>query len=250
MKKINCLFIFIYCACLSLTAQNLRLEFPKLRNQTLRLYYFEGNRVDSLLIPLNKKGKAKVRFPKKDFRGLAQLIAPGVSGVELIVAEPKVKIHSKAAVLHKDSIIFSGSQENVFLYRYLHRKEQKQIPALYAAHLLQWIDFMNRLFEAEQERNPDKARAVREEMETTADIQTLYTSGQLWGTVHNFYISMFNRLDTPDKQREYAVSILTTAARLESPLREGFLAGALKECERFRWVSAQEIIKNKANEWR
>jgi hypothetical protein len=249
------------------------------------LYYFEGNTVDSLLIPLDKSGKAKLCFPKKDFRGLAQLVAPEAGGLELIIAEPEIEMRSTAAVLHKDSVIWTGSPENTFLDRNIHRKTQIQEQTawlqagrefyppgtagfsliekekqqtqtelqslrdslsqspLYAARLMQWFDFMDRLFEAEQERNPVKAHAVREEMETRADIQSLYTSGQLWGTVHNYYISLFNRVNTPDKQREYAESILTTAARLKSPQKEGFLAGALVECERFGWVLAQEMIR-------
>ena len=113
---------------------------------------------------------------------------------------------------------------------------------LYAARFMQWADFMNRLYEAEQQRDQGKAGLIREEMETTADIASLFTAGELWGSVHNFYISMFNRLDTPRKQEDYASSINKTAQRLTGSVLEGFYVSAINECERFGWQTALEVI--------
>ncbi|MDR0866326.1 MAG: thioredoxin family protein [Candidatus Symbiothrix sp.] len=113
---------------------------------------------------------------------------------------------------------------------------------LYAARFLQWVGTVNRMYEASQQRDPEKIKAVANEMETTADIQSLYTSGQLWDNVHKIYINMFNQLDDANKQEEYAASINRVAARLSGPVQESFFSASVVECERINWIPAQQII--------
>jgi hypothetical protein len=114
--------------------------------------------------------------------------------------------------------------------------------SLYAARYYRLADFMNRLFDAEQTADREKARLIRNDMETALDIADLYRSGSLWQNVPNFYINMFNRTGGTDKHEEYARSILQTLSRLQPPYYETYLAGSIFETERFGWKDSQEII--------
>lgn len=114
--------------------------------------------------------------------------------------------------------------------------------SLYAARFVQWVGFINRMYEARQQREPAKIQAVTQEMENTADIDALYTSGQLWNSVFEIYLSVFNQLDVPEKQAEYANSINRTAARLSGKVQESFFAAAVIQCERYGWKLAEDII--------
>jgi thiol-disulfide isomerase/thioredoxin len=113
---------------------------------------------------------------------------------------------------------------------------------LYAARFIQWVGFLNRMYEARQQRDQAKIKAAISEMETTADINTLYTAGQLWNTASDIYFSLFNQMDDPNKQLEYAASINRTAERLSGGALESFFAAAVVQCEQYRWEQAQEII--------
>lgn len=113
---------------------------------------------------------------------------------------------------------------------------------LYAARYYRLADFMNRLFESEQKRDSERAKLIRQEMEETLDIASLYSSGQLWSSVFNFYISLFNHTAGADKQQQYAASVQRTLQRLPAPYYEAFLAGCITETERFGWREAQDKI--------
>jgi len=113
---------------------------------------------------------------------------------------------------------------------------------LYASRYYRLADFMNRLFDTEQKRDEQGALAIRKEMEETLDIASLYTTGQLWGSVLNFYISLFNHTAGADKQQQYAESVWRTSQRLTAPYYEAFLAGCITETERFGWRQAQDSI--------
>lgn len=114
--------------------------------------------------------------------------------------------------------------------------------SLYAAKYYCLADFMNRLFDTEQKRDNERAVLIRKEMEETLDIASLYTSGQLWSSVFNFYISLFNHTAGEDKQQQYAASVECTLQRLPAPYYEAFLASCITETERFGWREAQESI--------
>ncbi|MDH6355580.1 hypothetical protein M2132_001925 [Dysgonomonas sp. PH5-45] len=114
--------------------------------------------------------------------------------------------------------------------------------SLYSAKYYRLVDFMNRLFDTEQKRDSERAAFIRKEMEETLDIASLYTSGRLWGSVLNFYISLFNHTAGEDKQQQYAASIQRASQRLPAPYYEAFLAGCITETERFGWREAQDGI--------
>lgn len=113
---------------------------------------------------------------------------------------------------------------------------------LYAAKYYRLADFMNRLFDTEQKRDSERALLIRQEMEKSLDIASLYHSGQLWNSVLNFYLSMFNHTAGEDKQQQYAASILRIQQRLPAPYYEAFLASCIIETERFGWQQAQDSI--------
>jgi hypothetical protein len=113
---------------------------------------------------------------------------------------------------------------------------------LYAARFFRIANFMNRLFDTEQERDSQGAILIRKEMEESLDIASLYWSGQLWGSVLNFYISLFNHTAGEDKQQQYATSVQRTMQRLPAPYYEAYLAGCISETERFGWQQAQDSI--------
>ncbi|NDV95628.1 hypothetical protein D0T84_11995 [Dysgonomonas sp. 521] len=114
--------------------------------------------------------------------------------------------------------------------------------SLYAARYYRLADFMNRLFDTEQKRDSERAALIRREMEESLDIASLYRSGQLWSSVLNFYISLFNHTAGTDKQQQYVASVQRTLQRLPAPYYEAFLAGCITETERFGWREAQDGI--------
>ena len=114
--------------------------------------------------------------------------------------------------------------------------------SLYSARYYRLVDFMNRLFDTEQKRDVDGAALIRKEMEENLDIAALYTSGRLWGSVLNLYISLFNHTAGNDKQQEYAASVWRTSRSLVDPYYEAFLAGCITETERFGWRQSQDSI--------
>jgi thiol-disulfide isomerase/thioredoxin len=98
------------------------------------------------------------------------------------------------------------------------------------------------MYEAQQQKNPEKIQAVIAEMENTADFNALYTAGQLWNEVPERYLMLFYQSDIPDKQIEFAGSVNRIAARLSGDVKEKFFAAAVVASERYQWQQAQEII--------
>jgi len=116
---------------------------------------------------------------------------------------------------------------------------------LYAAKLFRLAEYMNRLFAAEQKRDTTGALLIRKEMEENLDIASLYTSGQLWNSVLNFYASLFGQTAGEDAQQQYAASVLHTSQRLQEPYYEAYIAGCITEAERFGWNRAEDSILSK-----
>jgi len=116
---------------------------------------------------------------------------------------------------------------------------------LYAARFFRLSEYMNRLFTAEQKGDTIGALPVRKEMEVSLDISSLYTSGQLWNSVLNFYISLFSHTVGEDQQQQYATSVLRTSQRLPASYYEAYIAGCITEAERFGWKQAEDSILSK-----
>ncbi|MFT3995716.1 MAG: thioredoxin-like domain-containing protein [Dysgonomonas sp.] len=284
MKKNICTILFTIIT-LSLAGQTIKLSAPPFAGKQVRLYYFEGAKTDSLLSVIDPQGNVKLVIPESEYRGMATLMVVGAGALEMIVAEPVVKVNCNNSQLNTETVSFIGSAENDFLKhifltqsQYMRQqvwleggmnlfpdnlslkaqlnteqsklqktmeRGQQQIAnsSLYAAQYYRLADFMNRLFSTEQRRDSKAALDIRHEMESTLDIASLYTSGQLWNSALNFYASLFNHtLNDSIKQEQYAASIQKTCERLPAPYFEAFIAGCITETERFGWRKAQEKI--------
>jgi len=123
--------------------------------------------------------------------------------------------------------------------------EEISASKLYAADYFRLSEYMNRLFNAEQKEDSEKALFIRKEMEESLNIASLYTSGQLWKSVLNFYASLFNHTAGTDKQQQYAESVFRTAQRLSAPFFEAYISSCVVETERFGWNQAQDDILSK-----
>jgi thiol-disulfide isomerase/thioredoxin len=113
---------------------------------------------------------------------------------------------------------------------------------LYAAGYYRLSDFLNRLFDAEQTRNGEKAERISGEMETTLNAGDMFRAGRIREMIHNYYISMFNRVNNPEKRRDYVRSVIAVLNRLGQPEHEDYFAGVLHETERFGWAESQKEI--------
>ena len=115
---------------------------------------------------------------------------------------------------------------------------------LYAAGYYRLSDFLNRLFDAEQTRSEEKAESVSGEMETQLNAGDMYRAGRIREMIHNYYISMFNRVNKPDKRKDYVRSVIAVLDRLGASEYEDYFAGVVHETERFGWAESQrEIIE-------
>jgi hypothetical protein len=122
-QKILSLFILISFVSQGQT-RKLHFDFPALAGDTLKLYYAQGNKTDSLSIELGHQGKADILFPLPDFRGMVHLYSPEAGGTEFIVAEPDMHIVCEADQINQESVRLPDSEENSFLFRIFNRKAQ------------------------------------------------------------------------------------------------------------------------------
>ena len=116
-------------------------------------------------------------------------------------------------------------------------------PRPYAARFMELTLFMQRLYNTV--RTPaDTAgqRALQNEMEQKLDIDALYTSGNLWNDVHEYYPGLFVGANSDSVQAAYAASIGRTMRRLEEPVRTAFLSSAVAVSERTNRPMAKQIL--------
>jgi len=148
------------------------------------------------------------------------------------------------AFLSADSPVLSGIKSELKIVEDSMALLSNEITAsqLYASKFFRLSEFINRLFAAEQKQDSTEARVICREMEENLDIASLYTSGELWNSVLNFYASLFNRTAGHDLQQQYASSILHTSQRLSAPYFDAFIAGCITEAERFGWKQAEDLI--------
>jgi peroxiredoxin len=269
----------MFCAQGVAAQTTIELNFPKLSGDTAWIYSFAGSRVDSFSVVLNKQGKAKVAFPKKDYRGMAYFYIPEKGGGEFVIAEPKVQIICPNEQFNGGMLQFPQSAENTFL-RYIFQrrdyllgqqewlkagemyveqdfKDLKEINAksllalddsvrvspLYAARLMELTQFMQRLYGSV--RTPaDTAgqHAIWHEIEQKLDINALYTSGNLWTDVHTYYPGVFVGFNLDSVQAVYAASVGKTMSRLKEPVLTAFLSSAVSICERSNRPVAEQIL--------
>lgn len=284
MKQQIKITLLFWLASSGLFGQEVKISFPQLAGKEVKIYYFAGAKVDSVVSATDAKGSAVLKIPLADYCGMAFLKAGDAGGIEIVISGKETKISCATAELNIETVDFSASEENILLKRLfteashnLQLQEWLQsvgrfydtehpfyiavgmeldsvrqiigkmeteaaLSPFYAARYYALNNFMNRLFEADRQADKMGALAIQHEMETTLDIAVLYRTGQLWESVHNYYISLFNRTGKEDKHLQYAKSILRTLDRLSPPLYEAYLAGCIAEMERFKWLDSRDAV--------
>jgi len=116
---------------------------------------------------------------------------------------------------------------------------------LYAAKFFRLSEYMNRLFSADQAQDSIAALSIRQEMEESLDIASLYSSGQLWNGILSFYASLFYGTAGADNQQQYAASVFRSSQRLPGPVFEAYISGCIAEAERLGWKQAEDSILSK-----
>ena len=115
--------------------------------------------------------------------------------------------------------------------------------SLYAARFMELTLFMQRLYNTV--RTPaDTAgqRALQNEMEQKLDMDALYTSGNLWNDVQEYYPGLFVGGNTDSVQTAYAASISRTMMRLKEPVLTAFLSLAVAVCEHTNRSLAEQLM--------
>ena len=116
------LFLLFTALVAQVFAQSIMLDFPKLSGETGWLYTFSGNRVDSLDVVLDEKGKATVALPQKEYRGFVYLNILEKGGGEFVMAEKSLLINCAEEQFHTGILQFLQSPENDFLHYIFQQK--------------------------------------------------------------------------------------------------------------------------------
>lgn len=112
-------FLISFFQLLSVQAQQVEFSFPQAN--TLNVYYFQGNRTDSLHVDLDKNGYASQPLPE-GYKGLIRLDFAKQGLIECIAGEPSFSISCNDYYMGRDNIKITGSKENDFLYDMFSRK--------------------------------------------------------------------------------------------------------------------------------
>ena len=117
---------------------------------------------------------------------------------------------------------------------------------LYAARFTEITYFVENLYQAENRQDTAKIRFVKDFVQNKMDWEALYTSGQFWSMVHNYYLSVFNKEDInrplEETQLLYANSLLPAIEKTDDPVRSALFTSIMNECESFGWGSAKNLI--------
>jgi peroxiredoxin len=163
----------------------------------------------------------------------------------------------KATLMHKQAWLEAGlqqydsksplypllaSEKRQAMEQYNSLVEEERTSSLFAAGFLQMNGFLDRLYDVEHARDSIREKTIQKEMEETLDFTVLYSCGQLWNSVPNYYLSMFNRIDKADKRESFATSACKILDRLQEPYYWALLSNFVKETERFGWLGAGETI--------
>ncbi|GHU59816.1 hypothetical protein FACS189411_17020 [Bacteroidia bacterium] len=258
MKRIVLLLILSGFAG-RMSGRQIELYFPALAGQSARIYYFEGNRPDSLSFALDRQGKGNTELPA-GYKGFIQLSIPGAGMIECIGGEPLLRIESDEAHISKENVRFPDSKENVFFYRLF---EEKSLNIYRQA----WIERGGRLYkpgsdvykslEKEKEKIRKQASAIESEIAKTDlyaskllriigfadDIQTaantpeastaalasylqkdmdweaLYTAGRFWRYVQEDYLRLFEQIPVVS-QKEKEIQYVESVSPLFGQLKE------------------------------
>ena len=166
------LFITFLLFCSSALHAQITLDFPKLSGNEVWLYTFSGNKVDSLSVVLDVKGKATVVLLQKEYRGFMYLMIHEKGSGEFIMAEKSLKITCPEEQFHTGMLKFPESAENEFLYEIFQQKA-------YLLERQEWLQKGEYFLEqksrrAEKQNNNDYIKPLFSMAHLVADFDFLY----------------------------------------------------------------------------
>lgn len=124
-------YIFITTALLTLNiqspAQSVSLDFPHFAGQEYHFWAFRGEKRDTIASgKLDEHGRGKLVLPDrmKGHRGMTQWMLVNGGGLDIIFAgEERFSVSCPEAEPSEESITYTGSRENVYLYPRFRRQQ-------------------------------------------------------------------------------------------------------------------------------
>jgi hypothetical protein len=277
------LLLLAACICRG-AAQQVECAFPSLPDERLSICYYSGSHTDTIWLTLDKQGAGLARLPDgyKGFIQVVipgKSAFECIGGEPLLrIESPSARpdrdnvrfpaspendflyrlFDEKSLYMNRASWIAFGMQlyePSSELYKRLEQEiagNDRQLAAitqeikagkLYAARLLQLMDHLNELDEALNRPgnpSPDEIKAHLH----TLDWEALYTSGEFWTLIHQYYAELFDKLPLSPKERQshYVEAISPLFASLKEPLRSAFLETSYELCESAGWDDAKDLI--------
>ena len=114
LKKTSILLL-VFCALSNVSAQQVLLYFPAAAERQMNLYYFSGARADTITAVLDAAGNAVFTLPIQNYRGAVVLGSQEFGFVELVLAEPVLRVENRANVLDFGTVETINSAENDYL---------------------------------------------------------------------------------------------------------------------------------------
>jgi hypothetical protein len=112
---------------------------------------------------------------------------------------------------------------------------------LYAARFVLLSEFMGELYDGLQSADTSRLSELREAFESRLDLETLYSSGQLWNEILRCYPHVLD-LEGSLPPQTAALSVRRTLRRLSPPVQTAFLLSAVEECDRVNRTDASRLI--------
>lgn len=112
---------------------------------------------------------------------------------------------------------------------------------LYAARLLQWMEYGSDLSTAGQ-ASGERLRELKERIGEINSWEVLYTSGRMWPALMRDYALLYTRPGDEASQKEYAGAMIGILARLQEPIRSAFFNSALFQCANQNWMEAETAL--------
>lgn len=180
----------------SLQAQTVTFSFPALPNGKVKVYYFQGAKLDSLAAQLNMQGEGSIRFPE-GFQGFVQTVVNRASLVEFIAGEDNLFIESKEAIPNYANINYTNSPENHLFFSIMERKKRNEEQKA-------WLEAGMELYKQEKKLRKNLYRRVIQNKKEKAAIEKEIVSSPL-------YAARFIEINDFADKLFYAESLQDTA---------------------------------------
>ncbi|MDR3219902.1 MAG: redoxin domain-containing protein [Dysgonamonadaceae bacterium] len=117
---------------------------------------------------------------------------------------------------------------------------------LYASRLMRLIAFTQEMYTALNHPEASAIQKIKDYLHQAMDWETLYTAGQFWGLIQEYYIHLFD-LENPslsliEKEMRYAADLSSLFGQVQEPVRSSLLETTYSECEKIGWDAAKDSI--------